>query len=159
MLSNIQKSGPVLSEADVNEAEEKLGLSLPQTYKAFLLRHNGGKPEPASIDFEGEKLKLPGDEIKKFYGVGGRPTDDLIHKTKALGDSLPTGLVIIANTHGGNFFLISTRSDSYGQIFYKDHEYEDSLPFEPEEGRLPESIVFVAKDFDDFLSRLYEPDE
>jgi len=159
MLKNMTKTGEPIADSKLVEAEKYFGRPLPASYKEFLLRFNGGVPIESYIDFEGKKLKLQGDEIKRFYGMGGKPTNDLIHKMDSIGDNIPKGITFIANTHGGNFFLLSLREDSYGEVFYKDHEYEDQSLFDPENNLLPESIVKVADGFVDFLSRLYEADD
>ena len=155
-MSNI---GCKLSSKDLETAENELGYALPEAYKYFLLKYNGGVPVESYIDFEADKLKLPGDEVKKFYGLGVKSANDIVHKMKEIGYNLPEGLVLIANTHGGNFFLLSLRDDSFGQVFYKDHEFEDKSPFDPSNNILPESIVKISNSFDDFLVRLYEGDE
>lgn len=159
MLNGMNATGDKLNSRDLEGAENELGYALPKAYKDFLLKYNGGVPVESYIDFEAEKLKLPGDEVKKFYGLGVKPVNDIVHKMKEIGYNLPKGFIFIANTHGGNFFLLSLRDDSFGQVFYKDHEFEDKSPFDPSNNILPESIVKISNSFDDFLVRLYEDDE
>jgi len=159
MLKNMKKTGNSLTKTDLSSIEKQIGYSLLKPYKEFLLKYNGGIPDENYIDFNGKKIDVSSDEIKKFYGFGGKTSNDLVHKLNSIGDILPKGMIFIANTHGGNFFLLSLRQDSYGEVFYKDHEYEDETPFNPENNLFPESIVKVANSFDEFLSRLYEFDE
>ncbi|WP_447895920.1 SMI1/KNR4 family protein [Vreelandella sp. GE22] len=159
MLSYMTATGKGLASEDLVKAESQLGYILPEAYKSFLLKYNGGFPLESYIDFEAEKLKLPGDEIKKFYGLNVKPANDIIHKLKEIGNNIPPGLIFIANTHGGNFFLLSLRNDSYGEVFYKDHEFEDKTRFNPNNSILPESIVKVSNAFSYFLDALYEGDE
>ncbi|WP_196812481.1 MULTISPECIES: SMI1/KNR4 family protein [unclassified Pseudoalteromonas] len=148
-----------LSAEDIKNAEEELSLKLPEPYKFFLLQNNGGVPEKCAIDFQAKKLRLQGDDIKFFFSIGGRVTNDIKYKNKPMNNLLPQGLIYIANTHSSNFIILSTREDSYGQIFYKDHEFEDQTPFDPINNKLPESIVKIADDFDEFIAKLYDPDE
>lgn len=155
----MNKVGDQLNGSDILNLETELTYSLPNSYKDFLLNTNGGVPVESYIDFNENNLKVPGDEIKRFYGVGGKASTDLLHKMESIGDNLPKGMIFIANTHGGNFFLISLREDSYGEVFYKDHEYEDKLPFDKKNNPLPESMVLVAENFSNFLGGLYNPDE
>jgi len=159
MLKNMKKTGESLTKADLSNIEKQIEYSLPIAYKEFLLKYNGGIPDESYIDFNAQKINISSDEIKRFYGFGGKTTNDLVHKLNSIGDNLPKGMIFIANTHGGNFFLLSLRQDSYGEVFYKDHEYEDKTAFNPEDNLYPESIVKVANSFDEFLSRLYEFDE
>ncbi len=154
MLTEVIDTGKKLNLGDLKDAESELGYIFPEPYKKFLLKYNGGEPRESYIDFNAKKLKISGDAINVFYGLGVMPCDDVIHKMV-----LPEGLVFLADTPGGNYFLISLRRDSYGEVFYKDHEFEDSSPFDPSNNIMPESIVKVSDNFDDFLSYLYENDE
>ena len=46
-MALIVRDGPNrLSEAELQAVEKRLGLDLPSDYRAFLLKHNGGEPEP-----------------------------------------------------------------------------------------------------------------
>ena len=159
MLANMKNTGCALKNEDILGIESYLNVKVPQDYKAFLLRFNGGIPEESCIDFNGEKLNIPGEDIKFFFNIGKKVTNTLKHKMDSIGDNLPAKIIYIANTHGGNFFLLSLRDDSYGSVYYKDHEYEDTLDFDPLNNLFPESIVKVADNFDEFLSRLYDPDD
>jgi hypothetical protein len=47
-------SGPALSESDVAAFEARHKLSLPADYRAFLLRTNGGQPEPNHLKLDGQ---------------------------------------------------------------------------------------------------------
>ncbi|MBZ9558059.1 MULTISPECIES: SMI1/KNR4 family protein [unclassified Modicisalibacter] len=155
MLLEICNTGKNLSLSDFEEVERKLKKPLPMAYKKFLLKHNGGEPRESYIDFDAEKLNLSGQAINVFYGLGVQPCDDIVHKIGSIGDQIPEGVIFIADTAGGDHFLLSLRKDSYGEIFYKDHEFEDLSPFEPSKNILPESIVKVANTFSDFLDALY----
>jgi hypothetical protein len=46
--------GPALSEADLTAFETRHELTLPAEYRAFLLRTNGGTPEPNSVKVKGQ---------------------------------------------------------------------------------------------------------
>ena len=82
-----------ISVEDVNNAEEKLALKLPELYKLFLLQNNGGVPEKYAIDFQAKKLRLQGDDIKIFFSIGGKVTNDITFKNKPINNSLPQGLI------------------------------------------------------------------
>jgi ankyrin repeat protein/cell wall assembly regulator SMI1 len=42
----IRRSGPAVTTAQLAALESKLGIRLPEDYRGFLLRHNGGVPRP-----------------------------------------------------------------------------------------------------------------
>lgn len=158
-MITVNSSGEKIDVFDLKRLEESLGLVLPEDYKEFLLGFNGGVPVESYVDFEANSLKVPGEEVKRFYGVGVKPTNDIEHKCRTIGGYIPEGFIYIANTHGGNFFLISLRNENYGHVFYKDHEIEDVEDYDPMSGRLPDSIIEVAPSFGDFLEMLYESED
>ena len=38
--------GPLLTDARIGALEREFGISLPEGFKSFLLRYNGGRPKP-----------------------------------------------------------------------------------------------------------------
>lgn len=159
MITTMTSPEQKLLSQDILKAEKSLNLKFPNSYKEFLLKYNGGTPDECAIDFDAAKLKVQGEDIKYFYSIGGKKTNDVVHKSLSKDYTLPDGVIFLANTHSSNFFLLSLRDDSYGQLFYKDHEFEDTIPFEPNKNILPESMVKVADSFDEFISMLYDPDD
>ena len=157
MLFNLIGCGEKLSELDIQDVENKISYLLPNDYKLFIMKFNGGVPKKSNIDFCENKLLIPGDDIKRFYGFGVKPTNDFLHKMEVMGDEIPEGFVYIAYTHSSNFFLLSLRDDSFGSVYYKDHETEDFSDFDIK--NLPESIIKVSDCFEEFLSRLYEVED
>lgn len=159
MLTKMDGVGNPLTVKDIKALEDALAYPLPESYASFLSKYNGGNPEECCIDFDGKKIGIRSAVVKLMLGISEKSTFDFLSKNMMLKDRLPDGVFIFASTHGGDFFLISLRSDSYGNVYYKDHEYEDHTAFDPKNGLLPESIVFVSESFDDFIARLYDPDE
>jgi hypothetical protein len=47
--SEFIRSGPNLTEARLGEVEIKYGIRLPADYRAFMLKPNGGEPEPRGV--------------------------------------------------------------------------------------------------------------
>lgn len=159
MLTEMIKPGSSTSIEAIRSLENSLNAALPESFVNFLLLYNGGRPKERAINFDSAKVGNGGDYIKRFYEISDNAAQDIAHKIKSIGDSIPTGCIFIASTPGGNYYLLSLRNDSFGKIYYKDHEYEDHTAFDPKNGLLPESIVFVSESFDDFIARLYDPDE
>lgn len=159
MNLELENCGPEINFLDIEKFEANLSIRLPHTYKNFLCLNNGGEPIQCAVDFKENIIASNGDYIASFYELTQDVTYGLEPNMKHHGEKLPKGLIYIANSPAGNFYLLSTREDSYGQIFYKDHEFEDQTPFDPINNQLPESIVKIADDFDEFIAKLYDPDE
>lgn len=151
--------GPEIAEQDVAGLEVFLGKQLPEDYKAFLLEFNGGEPIECAIDFDGEKIKISGATVATFFEVSDDISYGIQPSAEKHSDLVPEDCIVIATTPAGNLFFLSLRDDSFGQVFYKDHEIEGISEFLPSQEQLPENIVFVSVDFGDFIERLYDPDE
>ncbi|WP_332605346.1 SMI1/KNR4 family protein [Acinetobacter sp. ESBL14] len=150
------KEGPLLDKNEIHNLEKKLNVELPIQYKSFLEKFNGGKPLQSEVDFTLPDGTDSGDKIKRFYEASIDTSYGLRSNHEDLSWQLPLGYLTIAITPAGNYFLIGLTQNNYGQIFYKDHELED----EPEkDDGLPYNMVKVANSFNEFLDKLYDPDE
>jgi len=157
MLENIKNMGPELRQGDINSLVEALGKELPAEYESFLMKYNGGAPVECELDFDGKKLGISGDTLGYFFGLGRN--SDILAKLENLSYFLPKDMFPIADSPAGNLFLMSVNEKSYGNVYYKDHETEDSFEFDDSKEELPESMVLVANSFNEFLEKLYDPDE
>lgn len=158
MLSSISGSGKKLTQGDIFILNKKLSLQIPDDYKKFLLKHNGGEPKEYAIKFNENKFRIGGEELGYFYGLETE-TENILDALDNLQHVLPKNLIPIADTPGGNFFLLSVNKGTYGNVFYKNHEIEDSFEFSDSKEKLPESMLLVANSFGEFLEKLYDPDE
>jgi hypothetical protein len=48
----LASSGPTLNAARLDQAEKELGVKFPSEYRRFMLRPNGGIPEPGHFVYE-----------------------------------------------------------------------------------------------------------
>jgi SMI1 / KNR4 family (SUKH-1) len=158
MLTYVKTYAPPACEAAVAALEKHWGLKLPASYRAFLMRTNGGQPKECLIDFDAPKLRLQGGTLNHFFALAEDDSEGLAHMLKDFGDGIPRGMIFIGASPGGDYFLLSLRPQSYGQVFYKDHDFEDFTETDEAAGTLPESTVKIADSFDDFMARLYDPD-
>ena len=53
MIERLDECARPLSAEDVQAIEAQIGVRLPDDYKAFLLRHNGGRPRPNAFPIQG----------------------------------------------------------------------------------------------------------
>src|SRR5687767_2580603 len=118
MLKRTEEAGPVISELDVRRFERDAKLVLPEDYRAFLLRHNGGRPVPA-----GFTLTLGGEamcwRIHFFFGLND-PVEscplqwnfDITHETR------PPGTLPIADDEGGNMLYLRWDKPDVGSVHF-----------------------------------------
>lgn len=136
--------GPAVNELDINELEATLGRPLPEQYRKFLSTYNGGRPTPDLIDIEGADFK--GTAVHTFYGIlPGDETNDLVLVQEALEGCKENHLLPIAYDAFARNFMLTLDDEHYGQVYYFDFGEGPPVPY------------FVAKDFDEFLSKIREP--
>jgi hypothetical protein len=66
----LRSCGPEVSEADLAAFEATLGYPLPDDYRDFLLRYNGGRPSVIMVTARDDDPTVPyahGDGIRCFY--------------------------------------------------------------------------------------------
>ncbi|WP_416397502.1 SMI1/KNR4 family protein [Allohahella sp. A8] len=149
---------PALDLAELEYFENKIGVKFPAAYRSFLISCNGGTPSKPSVFFDGSALNINGATINYFYGFGGA-SENIDKSYSVLKYDLPELMVPIANTPGGNYFLISLKNDSsFGKVYYFDHEfeYDDDEEFDEENGVYPECLAKVANSFSDLAGKMVE---
>lgn len=147
-MVKIIDSNKKLTLEEINQFEIDNNVKLTQKYKEFLLRWNGGYPEPSLFwisDEQGASV------LNKFYGIG-----DLYSNLEDYIDiyeyRLPDGFIPIADDPGGNAICIGTIEPYYEKIYFLDHEQETENPNDIT------NMHFLADDINEFLDKLYEED-
>jgi hypothetical protein len=154
----VKKDRATLNVAELESFESRINSNFPEKYKCFLVSCNGGTPSKPSIRFNGGKLNIKGATINYFYGFGGY-SENIDKSYSNLIYDLPEMMVPIANTPGGNYFLLSLRVDcSYGKVYYYDHEFEfdEDEVFDEENGIYPECLVKIAGSFEELVDKMVE---
>lgn len=137
-----------LEPCDLTRIEEKMGRPLPEPYRAFLLAHNGGRPEPDTIDVPARHFRTTNVEV--FHGLDDKlECNDLLWNLDILEGCLENHLLPIAADCGGSIFVLVMDDHDYGHVIYF------------ESGVVPPRPHLLAKDFNEFLGLLrdYTPEE
>ena len=138
-----------ISEEEVFKFEEKIGFSLPDDYKEFLLNCNGGVPEIKYSTFELNDF----DEsigLQVLYGLNLAQNLDLREWNEEYEDDLLDDCIIIG--HGIGFGLIVlVNSIEFSGVYFWDHSFE--LESSSEE----ENVYKIADTFKQFIDNLDEP--
>jgi hypothetical protein len=132
--------------------ERKLGVALPEQYRRFLLRHNGGSPVPAGFRIKNEGAPYADSEVDAFLAVHeGKIAsfEDFFDTYKVEEKRMPDRLVPIAYDPFGNVVCISVEGPDRGAVYFWDHEHEPDGPESDDSNVHP-----VADSFDEFLSSL-----
>lgn len=126
----LRNSGEPLNIEKLKEFEEKYAVSLPEDYKAFLLKTNGGfirgfyvTQEFDELDTENNIIRKQQANVQKFFPLNkvAKAYEDILDDP-----ILPPGFLPIANDPFGNNFIICTKQNNdFGSIWFANHELWD----------------------------------
>ena len=94
--------------------EKEYSISLPNQYKEFLCKYNGGYTPKTNF-----KVKKISSDIRGFYGLGNV---ELSFNTVELREWTEKGFLPIAFNSFGNYIVIGLDNDNDGKILFCDHE-------------------------------------
>lgn len=161
MPTVIHDTGPAIDADALDAFERELGASLPDDYRAHLLRYNGGRPEPAHFDVVWPSHADPAVRRWQIGGVhyffpyeGSAEQVDLIRSASAYRDIVPSDTLMIATDQGANPILLGLAGPNRGRVFFQ-------LPgFGEEDQSGPanawDNVAEVAPSFAAFLDGLRE---
>ena len=132
----------MISRTQIEEFEKEKGISLPESYKAFLTEFNGGKPETNifNIDKNNDAGVNEFIELKKI--------DEVIYIYK---NRIPNSVLPIAHSEGGNLVCLGIDKKNFDDVFFWDHEGEKL-----DENKEPSitNLYLISKSFGEFLKKL-----
>lgn len=104
----------------LEDFEELNEIKLPNDYREFLIKFNGGGPYP-----NGVALQYGDTDVQYIFGMHDGPFySNFFAYLDAYVDRVPTGYIPIANDSGGNLFIMSLRPENFGEISFWRHEFE-----------------------------------
>lgn len=152
----IANSYPPVTEPDLVVCEQELGRTIPEPYRSFLLRHNGGTPEPNTFEWTTERGRRVGAGVGAFFAVhdadGASDTLAYCAETWLRRDRVPADLFPIARERGGNLVLLGAGGERKGKVFYWDHNWEAG----DDEPPTYRNVHDLADSFEAFLAMLHD---
>jgi hypothetical protein len=131
MTIRFDDAGPFGSPEVIRDTESRLGVTLPEDYRAFLERQNGGEPEPNFLE-GGEGIG--GAHVRYFLSAGPNDIEDLEdleavrweYSEEGDADSVLNSSVLpIGEDAFGNLICLAVSGEDYGAVFIWDHEDGD----------------------------------
>jgi hypothetical protein len=132
---------------DITAWEHRECLVLPDEYRQFMIRYNGGSVYPRLITFAGDSSETFVDRIFSWKTVESH------WKGETYGRGTPPGYLIFADTPGPIQFLISVKPEDYGRIYSWVHS-TDIWGTDRNTEIFPQSNTFR-----EFLNGLYDDDQ
>lgn len=154
MAVTIHSSQGPLREQDLAAVERQLGIRFPEDYRAFMLRYNGGRPEPDGFDIAWAEGQPAGEDWKTscfgwLYSVWDRDEVNLLESNQvAFAGRIPRDTVAIGDDAGGNPILLALAGPYQGKVLFWCMDYEARDGETPGYG----NVGVIADSFDDFLA-------
>lgn len=142
-MIRLKDAGEPVSEEALQSLEKRLGAILPEPYRLFLSRHDGGLPTPDGVVIEG--APWVDTDIQIFFGVQRELEVSCLRWNKEVfADRIPEHLLPIACDSGNNLFCISLSGEDAGRVSYIDLVANPPVHYP------------LADDFDRFLDQIIE---
>jgi cell wall assembly regulator SMI1 len=151
MKAQIVNSKAQLTPENIKPLQAEIGLDLPDDYRAFLLRHNGGRPKPSGFSFVRrgcEEAAMVGD----FYAIQEGSPVDLLKKLRTFGSRIPPAFLPVACDPGGDQILLGLMGEQRGKVYYWIHDLDEDAEDETD----PRNLGLIAGSFQEFLEALDE---
>lgn len=121
----IAKSDTTGIEEKLTEFESRYSIKLPEQYRSFLLKYNGGiTPE---TEF---RYKRTSSDVRAFYGIGNgidyysfeNIFENVLKDVLPLTVFIDKGILPVAEDSWGNYITIGIDGENRGKMFFCDHE-------------------------------------
>ena len=149
MTVTFSETLPPISESDIQALEGQLGARLPDSYRTFLLEHNGGKPS-SDIFFISEREGT--DSLRFLFGMADHEYYSLTDQIRGFSNWIPANFIPIGCDDFGNVICLSIKGEDVGKVYFWDQEYSVD-----EEGK-PDNlnITLIGDSFSEFIDGLYD---
>jgi cell wall assembly regulator SMI1 len=135
---------PRPTEANLTRLEKKLGYSLPEDFRAFLLTKGYGQPVEDLVI----RVEDAGEDVMLQQILGFDKDISILSQTSLNEDDLPEGFIIFATDPGGSKFLMDLSEGEPTSIYYWDRLQNFDSSDEDE------NTYEIAGSFTQFLEKL-----
>ena len=108
-------------EEHIAAFEKGNNITLPEEYKRFLLKYNGGRTPKTKF-----KINKVSSDVRGFYGLGNVDEDfnfqKLIDNMNMLEEFIEDSMLPIATTDFGDYITIGIAKEENGCVFFRYHD-------------------------------------
>ncbi|GLO31799.1 SMI1/KNR4 family protein [Pseudomonas putida] len=159
MHINLSRSGPQIDQRDMDLLEAQLSANLPDSFKRFFLKHNGGVSD--------KDWWVSGDgyepiRVKRFKSIARATATDALntkyiwacYQAMTARQVVPLTILPFATDDGGNFFCFDLVEG--GVCYFTTDSYDADLTTAENHFN---AYRWLAESFDDFVSGLKDESE
>lgn len=144
----------------LSEFEEEFNVKLPEQYREFMIKYNGGRVDPNIFDLD---VIDDATVLNELYELKTEKGLDLYSVNDLHEDYFSDEFIAIGDDPGGSDICIGVKGDVRGKVYFFDRESDyEEYDEEGEEILIDEKIMYLLSDtFYGFLDSLYgdEDDE
>jgi hypothetical protein len=138
----MRKTGPIVAGVEIDGFEKRVKKTLPEDYRTFLSRFNGGRPSEHTV-----RSDVPGGvHIQLFYGLRSEDYFNLDYTREMMTSRWPERFLSIGCDSFGNEILLSLSPPDRGSVYFWNHEEEAEEGEEPYE----DNLYLIADSFTRF---------
>jgi hypothetical protein len=146
MLTKINESGKKISENEIVVIENCIKHKLPDDYRNFLLKHNGGRPEP--FIFKVDKFNEGESSVHTFLGIDREiESDNLLWSYKTLKNRLPNTFLSVGYSDSDDQICLDLSEKNYGKVYLWDYYSECGKD-------CFDNVYYIAPSFKEFLAMM-----
>jgi len=148
MLEKIDNPGRSISESELNKIASEIGLELPTDYQAFLLKYNGGSPEPDAFPIKEHEEGVG--TLQLFFGIDREIESSCLKwNYTEYKDRTPNSYLPIACSDTNDLICLVLSKNQYGSVVFWDAMGETSK-------NSLDNVYEVADSFTQLLELLFE---
>lgn len=140
------KGNGSLTIEELEGMEESLGVKLPEEYKRFMLKYNGGVPK---VESAGTKIQGTSENMVLQYLMGHKVNKKLsiLRWNEEYKDEIGDEVIVIGMDMGGGIVLLNCEKNT-GEVMY----YDDAYGLEETTEEI--NTYEVAGNFEEFVEKL-----
>jgi hypothetical protein len=143
-----QFSRTPLTPEDIAQFETAHKLTIPESFRSFLLKHNG-----AVFQFDYPAFRVKNERVKEallqcFFCLSDGDPIDMKRVYRVHRKRLPEELMPIGSDPGNNLICLGIKGDHLGKLYFWERTKEHSPPTFA-------NVYWLADDFESFLQGLY----
>ncbi|AIK96204.1 SMI1/KNR4 family protein [Candidatus Odyssella acanthamoebae] len=148
----INDGGDTINETILEALEQVWKFNLPTAYRNFILKYNGGSPQPSRFFFK--ESPSNGSYVDYLFGIRKGFNQNLLMSMNLYSGRIPANMLPIGEDPGSNLILLSVKGPDRGKIYFWDHDLEA----DPAQGETPDysNLTLIADSFDEFINGLSE---
>lgn len=142
----------------LSEFEDEFNVKLPEQYREFMIKYNGGYVDPNIFKFDDEGGSTV---LNELYPLKSEEDVDLYYINDLHEDYFSDGFITIGDDPGGSDICLGVKGDVRGKVYFFDRESDyEEYDENGEEILIDEKIMNLLSDtFYSFLDSLYEDAE